>query len=389
MAEFPGAIILGNEYQALGLLRQLARSGIPCVLLDQDAWGVARFSRYRCRFHRAPRYASDEFWPWLVRLAHEQGYLGWLPVATDDEQVRHFAQHYEEACALFRYAGLPWASYQHIYNKRLAYPWAQSLGAPVPRTFMPEHREHLPGEGWPFPAIIKPAVKREYGRYTRRKAIRVETRAELQQVLNGLLAPVPIEHLMVQELIPGDGSTQWSYAGFFVEGRPVAAYTACRRRQHPPDFGRASTYVVAMPNEEVEAQSRRLLGALGYTGLAEVEWKRDARDGQLKFLEINARCWGWHTLSEPVVGNLPKMLYDYLIYQSVQPVSPRYGFRWVKWVTDVPVAIELMRRGELAWRDYWASIRGSSAYGDWDAQDPLPFLLQFALVPYLLKTRGY
>lgn len=389
MAEVPGAMILGSEYQALGLLRQLGRSGIPCVLLDQDAWGVARFSRYRCRFHRAPRYASDEFWPWLVQLARQQGYLGWLPIATDDEQVRHFAEHYEEARALFRWVGLPWASYQHIYNKRLAYPWAASLGVAVPQTFMPEHREHLPGDGWRFPAIIKPAIKREYGRYTRRKAIRVQSPAELRQVLGGLLAAVPIEHLMVQEIIPGDGSAQWSYAGFFVEGEPVAAYTACRRRQHPVDFGRASTYVVAVPNEEVERLSRRLLAALRYSGLAEVEWKYDARDGRFKFLEVNARCWGWHTLSEPVVGNLPKMLYDYAVYRAVQPASPRYGGRWVKWVTDVPVAAVLLRRGEMALGEYWASLQGCAACGDWDARDPLPFLFQFALVPYLLRTRGY
>lgn len=389
MTSAPGVIILGNEYQALGLLRQLRRSGIACALLDQDAWGVARFSRYRCRFHQAPRYESDQFWPWLVRLAHEHGYAGWLPIATDDEQVRQLAEHYDEASALFRYAGLPWGRYRHIYDKSLAYPWAQSLGIRVPRTHIPAHRGDLPGDDWSFPLIVKPAYKREYKRYTRRKAIPVQTRAQLEYVVNEQLAGVPIEQLLIQEIIPGDGAAQWSYAGLFVEGEPVAAYTACRRRQHPPDYGRASTYVVATPNEEAASQSRRLLAALGYTGLAEVEWKLDARDGQLKFLEVNARCWGWQSLSDMVVGNLPLMLYDYMVHGRAELVQPRYGGRWVKWVTDVPAALSLVGRHEIGWGDYLASVRGGLAHCDWDARDPLPFVLQFALVPYLLKKRGY
>ncbi len=389
MADAPGVLILGNEYQALGLLRQLRPSGIACALVDQDALGVARFSRYGCRFHQAPRYESDRFWPWLVQLARSQGYTGWVPIATDDEQVRQLAEHHDEACALFRCAGLPWASYRQIYDKRLAYPWAARLGACVPRTHMPAHRQDLPGADWAYPLIVKPAVKREYSRHTRKKALLVQTPEQLERTLNDTLADVPIEQLMVQEVIPGDGAAQWSYAGLFAGGEPLAAYTACRQRQHPPDFGRASTYVTALPNAEVEAQSRRLLGALGYSGLAEVEWKWDARDRRFKFLEINARCWGWQSLSEAVVGNLPRSLYEYLVYGAAQPAEPHYGARWVKWVTDVPAALGLLRRGELGWRDYLAGMRGAMAHGDWDARDPLPFVLQFALVPYLALKRGY
>ena len=69
MVTQPGAVILGNEYQGLGLLRQLRSSGIQCILVDQDKFGVARFSKYQCRFHQSPPYSNDEFWPWLRKLA--------------------------------------------------------------------------------------------------------------------------------------------------------------------------------------------------------------------------------------------------------------------------------------------------------------------------------
>lgn len=389
MVTNPGALILGNEYQALGLLRQLRPHGIPCTLVDQDRWGPARLSRYRCRFHQSPRYADARFWPWLEQLAQDNGYAGWVIMPTDDEQVRQLAEHYEGCRTLFRYAGPSWNTFRLLYNKRLTYAWAQELGAPVPETFAPAHRHDTPGDDLPFPLIVKPAIKREYSRYSKKKAIRVDSPAQLERILSQDLQAVPVEDLLCQEIVPGSGASQWSYAGFFVEGQPVAAFTACRRRQHPPDFGRASTYVVARPEAEVEQWSRRLLAALGYTGLAEVEWKRDTRDGRLKLLEVNARCWGWHSLASRVVGNLPMMLYDYLVYQRVRPVEPHYGARWVKWITDVPVAASLLSRGELNLRDYMRSVGGNIVCCEWDQGDPFPFFLQFALVAYLALKRGY
>src|SRR5688572_9092475 len=113
-----GVIILGGEYQALGQLRQLRAEGIPCALVDQDTWGVARFSRYRAPFHHAPQYTSDEFWPWLVALAKKHNYLGWTLIPTDDEQVRQIALNFKEAKELFRTGGLPWDEYRLIYDKR-------------------------------------------------------------------------------------------------------------------------------------------------------------------------------------------------------------------------------------------------------------------------------
>lgn len=389
MEQPKGVIILGSEYQALGLLRQLRAERVPCALVDQDGFGVARFSRFRCPFHHSPRYDSDAFWPWLVGLAGQQDYVGWALITTDDEQVRQIALHFAEAQKLFRFAGLPWAAYQWLYDKRMNYQWCLKHDITTPNSFLPEKREDLPGPDLPFPFIVKPAFKRNYSKHCKAKAIRVASAAELQQVLAGPLREVPVEELLYQELVPGDGRAQWSYAGLFADGQPVAAFTACRRRQHPPDFGRASTYVMADHDPEVERESRRVMAALRYSGLAEVEWKRDPRNGCLKFLEVNARCWGWHSLSARVIGNLPKMLVDHLDGKPVVSPVPKYGWRWVKHVTDLPVVLDLWRRNELSAGDYLKSLRGQTVCCEWGKGDPWPFFLQFLLVPYLMVKRGY
>ena len=52
---------------------------------------------------------------------------------------------------------------------------------------------------------------------------------------------------------------------------------ARRSRQHPPEFGRASTYVETVDLPELEEPPLRFLRAIGYYGLVEVEYKRDPR----------------------------------------------------------------------------------------------------------------
>jgi predicted ATP-grasp superfamily ATP-dependent carboligase len=384
-----GAIILGVEYQALGLLRQLRSAGIPCVLVDEDAWGPARFSKWRCPFFQCPPYVDDAFWPWLVRLQQDRALRGWVLIPTHDEQVHQIALHYAEAQRRFRYAGPQWDVYRLIFDKRLSYEWSRHHGINSPVSYLPCGPEDLPNGTLDFPFIVKPSIKRNFKRCSNAKAIPVESSQALRNLLQGQLAAVSTDELLYQEIIPGGGRQQWSYAGLFVRGQPVAAFTACRQRQHPPDFGRASTYVAAEHDAEVERESRKVLEALQYTGLAEVEWKRDPRNGQLKFLEVNARCWGWHSLASAVVGDLAPLLYQFLVHGETKPVIPHYGARWIKHITDVPVVVDLWRRGDVSLREYLRTLRGKVVGCEWYAGDPFPFFLQFLLLPYLLKSRGY
>ena len=385
----PGAIILGCEYQALGLLRQLSNRGIDCILIDQDRFGPALFSRYKRAYLQSPPYSNDEFWPWLKNQALTNGAKEWVLYTTDDEQVKQLAENLDEVSELFRYAGLRWESYKYLYDKRRSYEWTLGLGIENPRSFIPTTRSKASECELTYPFIIKPSVKTEFKKYSNKKAIKVRNKNELNEILNCKLKSVPVEEMIFQEIIPGGGNFQWSYAGFFVNGEPIAAFTANRVRQHPPDFGRASTYVEAIYDREVEASSLKILRKLKYTGLAEVEWKRDPRDNRLKFLEVNARTWGWHSIASRVVGNLPLYYYNYLLDGTHIHVEPQYGHRWVKWVTDIPVSIDLIINRNLSLKDWYRSVKNNVVSCDWDTNDKMPFFLQFLLLPYLISKRGY
>jgi len=64
---------------------------------------------------------------------------------------------------------------------------------------------------------------------------------------------------------------------------------------------------------EIVAPSERLLAAIRYNGIVEVEYKFDARNGRYKLLDINPRLWTWSPL-----GGRAGMDFPYLLWKMMQ-----------------------------------------------------------------------
>ena len=74
------------------------------------------------------------------------------------------------------------------------------------------------------------------------------------------------------------------------------------------DFGRFSTFVETVDEPAVEEAATKVIQAIGFTGLVEVEFKRDARMGVYKLLDINPRVWGWHSMCAAAGVRFPYLL---------------------------------------------------------------------------------
>jgi predicted ATP-grasp superfamily ATP-dependent carboligase len=162
-----------------------------------------------------------------------------------------------------------------------------------------------------------------------------------------------------------------------------------RRRQHPPEFGRASTFVETVDLPELESMSVEFLRSIDFYGLAELEYKRDPRDGVLKLLDFNARCWGYHGLGARAGVDFPALLFEDLAGRTPRERHAEIGVRWVRLVTDLPTgALEIARR-RLSVRGYLRTLADADVESVFSRDDPLPGLLELALVPYLVRKRGY
>jgi predicted ATP-grasp superfamily ATP-dependent carboligase len=194
---------------------------------------------------------------------------------------------------------------------------------------------------------------------------------------------------MVQELIPGGGRQQFAYCAFFKDCRAIGSMVVQRRRQHPPEFGRASTFVETVDVPLLETLSQRFLQAVGYYGLVEVEYKLDPRDQQYKLLDVNARTWGYHSLGQRAGVDFPYMLFADQLGEAVAPSRAPAGVRWVRLVTDLPAGLVEILARRLDWREYVRSVVSADTEAVFSLRDPLPGLVELGLIPYLYVKRGF
>jgi predicted ATP-grasp superfamily ATP-dependent carboligase len=382
-----GALVMGADYRALGVVRSLGRRGIPVWIINQGGHLVAAASRYVRR--RLPWPAGDDRGKvdFLLALCATHKLKGWMLVPTDDYTVGLVSGHHKALAGKYQLTVPPWEKLRWACDKRLLHQLAKKLEVHQPWTACPSNRDELPEMDCPFPVILKPAVRLQPSSLATPKAWLAEDRKSLLARYNEASAVFSPENLIIQEIVPGGGEAQFSYAALCNDGRPLASLVARRTRQFPRDFGQLSTYVETVEEPEVIDPAERLLAAIRFTGLAEVEFKRDPRDGRFKVLDINPRVWGWHTLSRRAGVDFPYLLWLLARGKSVPHLRGRAGERWVHHSADLRLAIEEIVAGRLSLRAYLRSIRGpvESAIFSWD--DPLPGILDLPLFAYSAGKR--
>jgi D-aspartate ligase len=383
-----GAVVAGGDYQGLGVVRSLGRHGVPAYVVDDEP-SIARFSRYTVRTLRVPDLRDDaRIAESFLDAGRRYGLEGWVLYPTRDEIVAAFSRHRDELAAVYRVPTPGWSTVRTAWDKRLTYELADTLGIPTPRTWYAQDVADLAAHDVSFPLALKPAIKEHFIYVAKVKALRADTREQLETAFCQICTVIPPEEVMLQDLIPGGGERQFSYCGFFKEGRPVAKLVARRIRQRPPDFGRSSTYVETVDIPELEEPSERFLAAIDYYGLAELEYKYDERDGLYKLLDVNLRTWGYHSLGRPAGVDFPFLLFCDQLDQVVEASRAKSGVRWIRLTTDLPTALQEIRRGRLQWRAFFQSLRSVQIEAVFERDDLLPALAEVALLPYLYRTRG-
>jgi D-aspartate ligase len=386
----PGAVVIGGDYQGLGIVRSLGRRGVDVLVVD-DERSIARHSRFATAAVRVGELRDEqETVRTLLELGERHALEGWVVFPTREETVAALSRYRERLTPRFRIPTPAWDVVEWAWDKRKTYEIAAELGIATPRTWLVGSAEELGAVDGEPPFAVKPAIKERFIYATGEKAWRADTRAELEQRFRDAAQVVGAGEVIVQELIPGGGETQLAYCAFFRDGRAAASMVVNRLRQHPPLFGRASTFVQTIERPELEEVSERLLRRIGYYGLVELEYKHDVRDGQTKLLDINARTWGYHSLGQRAGVDFPYLLYaDQLSLPVPDGARAKTGVSWIRLATDVPTALALAAHGELDWRAYLRSLRQANAESVFSGDDPLPGVAELALLPYLAVKRGF
>jgi D-aspartate ligase len=389
MTETTGALVLGGNLNGLTIARSLGRRGVPVWVATTPNIKLASFSRYTLRTLPWLEGESAAQVEYLLRVAERCRLDQWVLFPTSDETAALLSRFRTPLSRRFRVSTPAWDVLRWAYDKRLTYQLAADQQVDYPSTFYPATEQDLDRVACAFPAILKPATHASINRFTADKAWPVANRNELLARYRQARELIPADLILVQDLIQGGGESQFSYAALCCDGHPIASLTARRTRQYPIDFGYSSSFVETLDVPEIVEPSRRLLAAMRYTGLVEVEFKLDAPNGGYKLLDINPRLWTWAALGCRAGVDFPYLLWQMMVGRPVREQTARTGARWVRMSTDVPAAIHEILRGRLTLRAYLRSLRSPVEFALMAADDPLPGLLDLPLFGFKHIYNGY
>ena len=382
-----GALVIGGDHPSLAIARSLGPLGIPVYMLE-DQPSIATYSRYAKRVIRVKDVRDQERTvETVLEVGRRLGLQGWVLFPTRDENVAAFSQHRDQLAKTYRVTTPAWNTVRWAWDKNNTYALAEQLGIPCPKTWNVTRLEELSRFESRLPLAIKPAVKENFFYATGAKAWRANTPQDLRNLFSEAVQQVPVEQVMIQEIIPGDGLRQYSFCAFFKNGKAHSTLMARRMRQHPREFGRAATYVETVDVPELEELSRRFLSYIDFYGLVEIEFKQDPRDGQFKILDGNARAWGFHGLGQAAGVDFPLMLFADQLGMAMEPRRAEAGLGWLRLLTDVPVAASDLFQGHLKLRDYLSSLQNTCTESVFCARDPLPWFAEAVLLPYLVLKK--
>jgi D-aspartate ligase len=383
----PAVIVLNLFYTGLGIARNLSEYGVRVVGLSADRKGYGRFSRF-CEVRFAPNSQEEpiELKEYLLSMANELP--GAVIFPTRDADVLFLDNHREQLDSHYRLAIPSRDALLKVIDKASLVEAAIQAGVPVPRTVVVKETHQIPlvAEKVGYPCVVKPVKSvdwRKGGNWQKvggRKAYLVTNEVEFREEYNRIASIT--EELLVQEWIPGSTERIVILGGYVGDnGKPLAYFTARKLVQSPEDFGTGCIVEIAELPELLEP-TMRLCQALGYRGMAEVEYKKDDRTGEYKLIEINTRHWDWHRLGMANNVNVSWAAYSDLTGQKYSP-QRRNGSAASKWVADDATwsyFLSGVYNREIHVKAFLKKLSGRRQYGIFDWSDPLPSLYNFMMV---------
>jgi predicted ATP-grasp superfamily ATP-dependent carboligase len=368
------ALIFGAHIAALGVLRVLARRGIPAFVVD-DTTNVIVRSRWYRPAERTLVETSDPavLAEYLESLSIDRAVL----IACSDQWALAVAGLPAGLRQRFPTSIAPHAAIEQFVNKDRFRALVDRLDIPRPGT-IPIHEPAdlaLATDEDLANGFLKPTESHLHNRQFKTKGFFVETRDEAVRLVER--ARDAGITFMLQEWIPGDMSKTFLIDGFVDRHGEIRAMVARRRvRMDPPKLANTCSDVT-IPLADLDAcmpALRTLLTAVDYRGIFNVEFKLDERDGRFKIIELNPRPFWLIGHIERAGADLPWM--SYLDAQELPvPASPpyqvgRFGMYEILDATAIARAWSHRRRPEGPVVMPW--LRGDKALF-W-FRDPMPAL---------------
>lgn len=374
-ADWPPAVIAGAYRTGVLGVRSLVRRGVRATSFDSDR----RQSGFRSVYGHAHACPDPDIDPaaWVDFMIDLAGKMGGKPalIPSADVFVSAIASNASELAKHYIVSpGIPLQGL--LATKQTQYELATKHGMPLPRTRFVQSAEEIAAfaDEAQFPCLLKPIHFREWQGFppnhplSHAKVAIAQSSADL--IESWRLASAINPNAIAQEIIEGPDIDKRVYVACYDGSSNRIANAMFRElRCNPMNFGPASvTEPVVDP--ETDGVCDRFLRSMRYSGICEIEMKRDTRDGRVKMIEVNPRLTGGGDAAPYEGVDTCWLHYLDLIGRKPTPVSPDgRDFRHIDLRADVGAIFAYRRAGLLTWRGVIRSYRSPRAFFDFDPHD--------------------
>lgn len=372
-------LVLNCKLGALSIMRSLGSQGVHLYGVDEDRKSPGFLSRYcRAKFLRHfDEQREQEYLEYVIGLAKQLGERAIL-IPTSDELSLFVAKHSDQLYENFIFPRNDPILVSELISKEGMYHLSRKHAVPTPNTIFPKKMDDVLAyvEEAKFPVMLKGIYGNRLEIRTNKKMVIVHTNKELVETYKKLEDP-DLPNLMIQEYIPGGDDQIYIFNGYFNEkSECLAAFTGHKIRQFPVHVGCASLGVCSW-NQTVADITTAFMRSIGYKGVLDIGYRLDPRDGLYKVLDINPRVGQAFRLfiAENGMDVVRSLYMDLTGQDSINPITPREGRRWVIEDYDIISSLHYHWEGTLGVRDWLRSFKGveEGAWFSW--KDPLPFLV--------------
>jgi len=373
-------VVVHGDVNALSIVRSLGRLGITVHALN-DAGSPVLSSRYATPItvDCGERERQDAWADFLLGPAGE-ALGGSVLLACSDAALRMIAARREDLARRFVLDLSDPQAQLAMLDKQASLEIARSAGIGHPRfwTLAPGDTVEDLEDDITYPVLVKPLDTHHFQELTGHKLLIAHTREDLGRAMSAA-ARAGVEFVLV-EVIPGRDDQLCSYYTYLDEhGEPQFHFTKRVFRRFPCFEGPACYHMTAWVPDAAESGLRFLQHA-GVRGLGHVEFKRDPRDGTLKFIECNARFTAANNLVGAAGFDLGVFVYDRLTsgdrLTSCQepPGEFRRGLHLWHPVRDFRAMLELRSSGEITVGRWARSLLHPQVLPYFAGDDPGPSL---------------
>lgn len=276
------AVVVGADINGLGVVRSLARKGVPVWLVDCDPKHPTMRTRHAAKLV-VPALGGAAVIDALLRLRR---HFAANPVLflTREETVAAVAEQFDRIAPHYRISMPEARLMRRLTDKGEFQALAQQHGFPIPRAVLFAGPGDLATADAPsYPCVLKPAVKTARYAAGFQKAYKLRDRGELE----GLVREIDgAAEMIAQEWVEGGDERLFFCLQYRGRAGPAVGFTGRKLRSWPPATGGTAS---CAPAPEAAATLSRLtedfFAAVGFFGIGSMEFKQDAKSGRYLMIE--------------------------------------------------------------------------------------------------------